>query len=48
MDVENIKAIIEIPTLRNVDEVISFMPEVGCYRWLIRKFSRIFYPITSL
>ena len=48
MDMENIKAIMEWPTHRNVDEIISFMGLVGYYMWLIRNFSRISYPITSV
>lgn len=45
---ENIKAIMEYPTSRNVDEVISFMGLAGYYRRFIENFSRIGYIITSL
>jgi len=48
MDLENIKATMEWPTLRNLNEVRSFMGLPGYYRRFIRKFLRIGYPITYL
>jgi hypothetical protein len=48
LDLENIKAIDEWTTLRNVTEVRSFMGLVGYYRRFIKYFSNIVHPITSL
>jgi len=48
VDPKKIKAIMEWPTPRNVDEVRTFMGLAGYYRWSIRKFSRISSLITSL
>ena len=48
MDPENIKAIMEWPTPKNVDDVRSFMGIESYFRQFIRNFSWIVYPITSL
>jgi hypothetical protein len=48
VDPENIKAIMDWPTPRNVFEVRSFMGLVGYYRRFIKGFSKIIHPITSL
>jgi len=45
---EKIKFIMLWPTPRNVYEVISFMGLAGYYRWFIKNFSWIGYPITYL
>ena len=48
MELKKIRAIVEFPSPRNVDEVRSFMGIVGYYKSFIRNFSWISYPITSL
>lgn len=48
MDPEKIKAIMEWPTQKNVDEVRSFMELVGYSRRFIKNLSKIGYPITTL
>ena len=48
MDPENIKAIMEWESPRNVDVVRSFMSLECYYRRFIRNFSKFGYPITSL
>ena len=48
VDQENIRAIMEWETLKNVDEAISFMGLASYYRMFIKNFSRIAYPITSM
>lgn len=45
---KNIKAIIEWPSPRNVDETISFMGLAGYYRGFMKNFSWISYPIGFL
>jgi len=37
-----------LPTPRKVDEVRSFMGLTGYYKWFIKNFSCIGYPIKSL
>jgi len=48
MDLENIKVIMVWPTLKNVDEVKSFMELASYYRGFTRNLFNIGYPITSL
>lgn len=48
VDPKKIRAMMEWATLRNVDEVRSFIVLVGYCRRFNRNFSRISYPITSL
>jgi len=48
VDTEKIRAIMEWAAPRNMDEVRSFMGLEGYYRWFIRNFSQIAYPIKSL
>jgi hypothetical protein len=48
VDPKKIKEIMDWPTPKNVTEVISFMGLDGYYRRLIKVFSKISNPITSL
>jgi hypothetical protein len=48
VDPKKIKEIMDWPTPKNVTEVISFMGLDGYYRRLIKGFSKISNPITSL
>lgn len=48
VDLDKIKAIMEWPTLKNVDEVRSLLGLAGYYKRFIKNFSRIRYTITSL
>ena len=48
VDPDKIRAIMEWASLRNVDEVRSFMVLAGYYRRFIRNFLQSAYPITSL
>ena len=48
IDLENIRAIMEWPTPKNVSEVRSFMGLVGYYRRFIKGFSKLAHSITSL
>ena len=48
VDPENIEAIMNWPTPRNVTDVISFMGLVEYYRRFIEGFSKVAHPITSL
>jgi len=48
VDSKNIRVIMEWETPKNMDEVKLFMGLVGYYRWSIKNFSHISYPITSL
>jgi len=48
VDVEKVRVIMEWEAPRNVDEGRSFMGLACYYRRLIKNFSQISYPITSL
>ena len=48
MDPKNIKVNLEWPSLKNMNEVRSFMGLAGYYMSFIRNFSNIGYPITYL
>ena len=48
VDPENIEAVINWPTPRNVTDVRSFMGLVGYYRRFIEGFSKVAHAITSL
>ena len=48
MDPQNIEAIMNWPTPRNVTYVRSFMGLAGYYRRFIEGFSKVVQPITSL
>ena len=48
MDLENIEAIMNWPTPRNVTDVRSFMGLAGYYRRFIEGFSKVAHVITSL
>ena len=48
MEPENIEAIMNWPTPRNVTDVRSFMGLAGYYRRFIEGFSRVAHAITSL
>ena len=48
VDLEKVRAVMEWETPRNVDEVRSFMALEVHYKWFIKKFSKIGYPITYL
>jgi hypothetical protein len=48
MDPEKIKAIMEWPVPKDVEDIWSFMGITGYYRRFIEGFSKIDYPITSL
>lgn len=48
VDLENIEAIMDWPTPKNVTNVIYFMGLVGYYKRFIEGFSKITHPIKSL
>ena len=48
MDLDNIEAIMNWPTPRNVIDVRSFMGLAGYYRRFIEGFSKVAHAITSL
>ena len=48
IDPQNIKAIMNWPTPRNVTVVISFMGLAGYYKRFIEGFSKVAHPVTSL
>ena len=48
MDLENIEAIMNWPTPRNVTDVRSFMGLAGYYKRFIEGFSKVAHHITSL
>jgi hypothetical protein len=48
VDLDKIKAIMDWPTPKDVSDIISFMGLAGYYRRLIKGFSKIGCPITSL
>jgi hypothetical protein len=47
-DPDNIKAIMDWPTPKYVDDIRSFMGLAGYYKRFIKGFSKIGHPITSL
>ena len=48
VDLENIEAIMNLLTTRNVTYVIYFMGLPGYYRRFIEGFSKVSHPVTSL
>jgi len=48
VDPDKIKAIMEWPIPKDVDDIRSFMGIIGYYCSFIKGFSKIAYPITSL